>query len=96
MSTIHQNLQKLSEIKTSIRTEINAKGGSLTTSTPFSDYSAAIAMLPTGGGGEVAPLCRTAVERNISSVSKTSVTGRTTVQRVITEESDVYTPVAEP
>lgn len=43
--TIAQNLELLASTKASIMSAINAKGGDITSSTPFSAYSAAIAAL---------------------------------------------------
>ena len=49
--TIADKLTTIAGIKTDIRTAINGKGGSLTSGSPFSAYSAAISSLPSGGGG---------------------------------------------
>jgi len=54
MSTIAQNLQTIATAKANIATSINNKGGSVTSSTPLSAYSAAIDAIPSGGGGAVA------------------------------------------
>lgn len=51
MATIADKLTTIAGIKTDIRTAINGKGGSLTSGSPFSAYSAAISSLPSGGGG---------------------------------------------
>lgn len=51
MATIADKLTTIAGIKTDIRTAINNKGGSLTSGSPFSAYSAAISSLPSGGGG---------------------------------------------
>lgn len=53
MSTIAQNLQTIATAKADIATSINNKGGSVTSSTPLSAYSAAIDAIPSGGGGGV-------------------------------------------
>lgn len=53
MSTIAQNLQTIATAKANIATSINNKGGSVTSSTPLSAYSAAIDAIPSGGGGGV-------------------------------------------
>ena len=47
---ISDQLTLLNNTKTAIRTAINNKGGSVTDSTPFADYSTAIDNLPSGGG----------------------------------------------
>ena len=52
-STIAQNLKKINDIKADIMEEINAKGGSLLPSSPFSDYPQAIAQIPTGSPSEI-------------------------------------------
>lgn len=46
---IADKLTTIAGIKTDIRTAINGKGGSLTSGSPFSAYSAAISSLPSGG-----------------------------------------------
>ena len=46
---ISDQLTLLNNTKTAIRTAINNKGGSVTDSTPFADYSTAIDNLPSGG-----------------------------------------------
>lgn len=48
--TIADKLTTIAGIKTDIRTAINGKGGSLTSGSPFSAYSAEISSLPSGGG----------------------------------------------
>ena len=66
MSTIAENIQTLFDIKTSIKESINAKGGTITDSTPYADYATAIDNLPSGGGdiviGDDEPLTFVLVE----------------------------------
>ena len=51
MGTTAQKLNKILETKEAIRTAINSKGGTLTTSNKFSDYATAINNIQSGGGG---------------------------------------------
>lgn len=66
MSTIAENIQTLFDIKSSIKDSINAKGGTITDSTPYEDYATAIDNLPSGGGeiviGDNEPLTFVLVE----------------------------------
>lgn len=48
---ISDQLTLLNNTKQAIKTSINNKGGSVTDSTPFADYSTAIDNLPSGGSG---------------------------------------------
>ena len=50
MGTTAQKLNKILETKEAIRTAINNKGGTLTTSDTFASYPSAIDNLPSGGG----------------------------------------------
>ena len=50
MGTTAQKLNKILETKEAIRTAINNKGGTLTTTDTFASYSSAINSLPSGGG----------------------------------------------
>ena len=49
--SIATELTLLANSKQAIKNSINAKGGSITDSTPFADYSTAIDNLPSGGSG---------------------------------------------
>ena len=49
--SISQQLTLLANSKQAIKNSINQKGGSITDSTPFADYSTAIDNLPSGGSG---------------------------------------------
>lgn len=49
METIAEKLQKAIDSKDAIRSVVNNKGGTITTDTPFCEYSSAISELPTGG-----------------------------------------------
>lgn len=48
MATIQENLQKIINSKAAIKNSINAKGGTITDSTPLDEYSTAIDNLPGG------------------------------------------------
>ena len=50
MGTAAQKLNKILETKEAIRTAINNKGGTLTTTDTFASYPSAIDSLPSGGG----------------------------------------------
>lgn len=50
MGTTAQKLNKILETKEAIRTAINNKGGTLTTTDTFASYATAIDNLPSGGG----------------------------------------------
>ncbi len=50
MGTTAQKLNKILETKEAIRTAINNKGGTLTTTDTFASYATAIDSLPSGGG----------------------------------------------
>lgn len=50
MGTTAQKLNKILETKEAIRTAINNKGGTLTTTDTFASYPSAIDSLPSGGG----------------------------------------------
>ena len=52
MGTTAQKLNKILETKEAIRTAINNKGGTLTTTDTFASYPSAIDSLPSGGGGD--------------------------------------------
>ena len=56
MSTTAQKLNKILETKEAIRTAINNKGGTLTTTDTFASYPSAIDSLPSGGGGSLKTL----------------------------------------
>ena len=56
MGTTAQKLNKILETKEAIRTAINNKGGTLTTTDTFASYSSAIDSLPSGGGGSLKTL----------------------------------------
>ena len=49
MGTTAQKLNKILETKEAIRTAINNKGGTLTTTDTFASYPSAIDSLPSGG-----------------------------------------------
>lgn len=50
MSTIVEKLQQLKNIKNDLKEKINAKGGSITDTTPFSEYAGQVDNLSGGGG----------------------------------------------
>ena len=50
--TISENLELLAQNKQAIKSAIIAKGGTITDSTPLSEYATQIESLPSGGGGE--------------------------------------------
>lgn len=56
MGTTADKLNKLLETKEAIRTAINNKGGTLTTTDTFASYATAIDSLPSGGGGSLKTL----------------------------------------
>ena len=56
MGTTAQKLNKIIETKEAIRTAINNKGGTLTTTDTFASYPSAIDNLPSGGGGSLKTL----------------------------------------
>lgn len=56
MGTTAQKLNKILETKESIRTAINNKGGTLTTTDTFASYPSAIDSLPSGGGNTLKTL----------------------------------------
>ena len=56
MGTTAQKLNKILETKEAIRTAINNKGGTLTTTDTFASYPSAIDSLPSGGGGSLKTL----------------------------------------
>ena len=56
MGTTAQELNKILETKEAIRTAINNKGGTLTTTDTFASYPSAIDSLPSGGGGSLKTL----------------------------------------
>ena len=56
MGTTAQKLNKILETKEAIRTAINNKGGTLTTTDTFASYPTAIDSLPSGGGGSLKTL----------------------------------------
>ena len=56
MGTPAQKLNKILETKEAIRTAINNKGGTLTTTDTFASYPSAIDSLPSGGGGSLKTL----------------------------------------
>lgn len=56
MGTTAQKLNKILETKEAIRTAINNKGGTLTTTDTFASYATAIDNLPSGGGGSLKTL----------------------------------------
>ena len=56
MGTTAQKLNKILETKEAIRTAINNKGGTLTTTDTFASYPSAIDNLPSGGGGSLKTL----------------------------------------
>ena len=53
MGTTAQKLNKILETKEAIRTAINNKGGTLTTTDTFASSPCAIVSLPGGGGGSL-------------------------------------------
>ena len=53
MSTISEKLQQLNNIKNDFKEKINAKGGSITDTTPFSEYPSQVENLSGGGGGGI-------------------------------------------
>lgn len=56
MGTTAQKLNKILETKEAIRTAINNKGGTLTTTDTFASYPSAIDSLPSGGGSTLKTL----------------------------------------
>ena len=56
MGTTAQKLNKILETKEAIRTAINNKGGTLTTTDTFASYPSAIDSLPSGGGNTLKTL----------------------------------------
>ena len=56
MGTTADKLNKILETKEAIRTAINNKGGTLTTTDTFASYPTAIDNLPSGGGGSLKTL----------------------------------------
>ncbi len=56
MGTTADKLNKVLQTKEAIRTSINNKGGTLTTSDKFSDYAIAIDNIQSGGGGSLKTL----------------------------------------
>lgn len=56
MGTTAQKLNKIIETKEAIRTAINNKGGTLTTTDTFASYPSAIDSLPSGGGSTLKTL----------------------------------------
>ena len=56
MGTTAQKLNKILETKEAIRTAINNKGGTLTTTDTFASYPSAIDNLPSGGGNTLKTL----------------------------------------
>ena len=56
MGTTAQKLNKIIETKEAIRTAINNKGGTLTTTDTFASYPSAIDSLPSGGGNTLKTL----------------------------------------
>ena len=54
MSTVLEKLQELKNIKDDFKEKINAKGGSITDTTPFSEYPSQVENLSGGGGGSKA------------------------------------------
>ena len=56
MGTTAQKLNKILETKEAIRTSINNKGGTLTTTDTFASYPSAIDSLPSGGGNTLKTL----------------------------------------
>ena len=56
MGTTAQKLNKILETKEAIRTAINNKGGTLTTTDTFASYATAIDNLPSGGGNTLKTL----------------------------------------
>ena len=56
MGTTAQKLNKILETKDAIRTAINNKGGTLTTTDTFASYPSAIDSLPSGGGNTLKTL----------------------------------------
>lgn len=56
MGTTADKLNKILETKEAIRTAINNKGGTLTTTDTFASYPSAIDSLPSGGGGSLKTL----------------------------------------
>lgn len=59
MGTTAQKLNKILETKEAIRTAINNKGGTLTTTDTFASYPTAIDNLPSGGGNTLKTLLDT-------------------------------------
>ena len=75
MGTTAQKLNKILETKEAIRTAINNKGGTLTTTDTFASYPSAIDNLPSGGGNTLKTLLDATKSTNslFSSYSGTSV-----------------------
>ena len=71
--SIATELTLLANSKQAIKNSINAKGGSITDSTPFADYSTAIDNLPSGGDDST---LRDLIERDITSITIPSGTTR--------------------
>lgn len=79
--SIATELTLLANSKQAIKNSINQKGGSITDSTPFADYSTAIDNLPSGGSGN--PL--------LKSIEVSDFTG-TTFNRAVSYITDVTIP----
>ena len=79
--SIATELTLLANSKQAIKNSINAKGGSITDSTPFADYSTAIDNLPSGGSGN--PL--------LTSIDVSDFTG-TTFNQATSYITDVTIP----
>lgn len=63
--SIATKLQDILDYKSAIKDSINAKGGSITSSTPLSDYSTAIDNLPSGSSDELKSL----IDRTCTSIT---------------------------
>lgn len=79
MGTTADKLNKILETKEAIRTAINNKGGTLTTTDTFASYPSAIDSLPSGGGGSL----KTLLDATKSSASLFSYYSGTSVNDLI-------------
>ena len=91
MGTTAQKLNKILETKEAIRTAINNKGGTLTTTDTFASYPSAIDSLPSGGGNTLKNLLDTTKSsaylfRNYSGTSVSDLISYNATENVINME----------